>query len=129
MVGLFQNWQHNPDWTNEPKDFLDAADKIRGLVKDNTSVTLPEYFYCSLFHCCNDFCSTYIKCCNGCGRTSHFDTYCDFSCSDCPSTDHRFHSCPKFLSWLHNPKTTYHSKWLRLVKRWILRYPPTAFKD
>ena len=117
---------------SKPKDFLDAGAKIRGIVafvKDNTPVTLPEYFHYSLFHCSIAFCRTHLKCCNGCGRTSHSETYCDASCSDCPSADHRFHSCPKFLSWLHDSKTSYHSTWRKLVANWILTYPPPTFKD
>jgi hypothetical protein len=111
---------------SRPKDYLDADDKIRA---NDSSLTLPEYFHYSLFQCSTAFCRTHLKCCNGCGRTSHPNTDCDASCSDCPSSAHRFHSCPKFLSWLHDPKTSYHSTWLQLVANWILRYPPPAFKD
>ena len=115
-----------------PKDFLDAGAKIRGIVtfvNDNTPVTLPEYFHYSLFQCSTTFCHSHLKCCNCCGRTSHSDTYCEASCSDCPSAVHRFYSCPKFLSWLHDSKTSYHSTWRKLVANWIIKYPPPAFKD
>ena len=115
-----------------PKDFLDAGAKIRGIVtfvNDNTPVTLPEYFHYSLFQCSTTFCHSHLKCCNCCGRTSHSDTYCEASCSDCPSAVHRFYSCPKFLSWLHDSKTSYHSTWRKLVANWILSYPPPTFKD
>ena len=136
--GLFQFFSkvfklfHSSSFTEKgfvlsrPKDYLDADDKLRA---NDPSLTLPEYFYYSLFQCSTAFCRTNLKCCNGCGRTSHPNTYCDLSCSDCPSSAHRFHSCPKFLLWLHDPKTSYHSTWLRLVSNWILSYPPPAFKD
>ena len=99
--------------------------------KDTTSVTLSEYFHYSLFHCSTSFCSTHLKCCYTCGLSSHSDkrTTCSDPCSDCPSTDHKFHSCPKFLSWLHHPQTPYHLAWMQLVTNWFLFHPPPAFKD
>ena len=107
--------------------YFDIADKISA---QDMNLEVTDYFEYSRFHCILDFCVKYLRCCGFCGLSSCENHYvCMNPCSDCSSPDHRFHSCPKFLSWLHNPKTTYHSKWLRLVKKWILRYPPPAFKD
>ena len=113
---------------SEHPDFMDIERRLR--VKD-TSLTLPEYFRYSLFKCSVAFCRTYLKCCYMCGLTSHSDkiTFCIDSCSDCPSPDHAFYSCPKLLSWLHNSKIRYHSKWLRLVTKWISSNPPPVFKN
>ena len=113
---------------SEHPDVMDIDRRLR--VKD-TSLTLPEYFRYSLFKCSVAFCRTHLKCCYMCGLTSHSDksTFCIDSCSDCPSPDHAFHSCPKLLSWLHNSKTRYHSTWRKLVANWIIKYPPPAFKD
>ena len=107
---------------------LETGEKFR---VEDTSLTLSEYFHYSLSSCTINFCSHYLKCCFMCGLTSHSDkrTFCIDSCSDCPSPDHAFHSCPKFLSWLHNSKTRYHSKWLRLVTKWISAHPPSDFKN
>jgi hypothetical protein len=109
-------------------DLIDIGRKLRD--KD-TSLTLPEYFRYSLFHCSTAFCRTHLKCCVMCGLRSHSDKriLCFDSCSDCLSPGHCFLSCPKLLSWLHNSKTRYHSKWLRLVTEWISSNPPPDFKN
>ena len=118
-------------------DLFTAGLKNLGIVKDNTSVTLSEYFHYSLSSCSTDFCTTHLKCCFLCGLTSHCELtlysdkriLCIRKCSDCPSSDHCFHSCPKFLSWLHDPKSPYHSTWLRIVTKWISSHPPPDFKN
>ena len=112
-------------------DLLKAGLKIFGNVKGYPPVTLSEYFHLSLDNCSSDFCKFHLKCCAHCGLKPHstMEESCSSLCSDCQSSTHRFNSCPKFLSWLHDSMTPYHPTWLQLVAVWILSHPPPDFKN
>ena len=112
-------------------DLLKAGLKIFGNVKGYPPVTLSEYFHLSLDNCSSDFCKIHLKCCAHCGLKPHstMEESCSSLCSDCQSSTHRFNSCPKFLSWLHDSMTPYHPTWLQLVAVWILSHPPPDFKN
>jgi hypothetical protein len=97
----------------------------RKLRSQDSSITLPDYFMYSLYHCAYKFCDTHLKCCTFCGVTSH--RYCTDKCSDCDSNDHLFRSCPKLLRWLHDPDSPHHILWKNIVKTWIISCPPPHF--
>ena len=60
-----------------------------------------------LLDCTHNFCDTHLNCCSSCGAKSH--SICIDKCSDCASSYHFFHSCPKLLRWLHEHGTSYHT--------------------
>jgi hypothetical protein len=94
--------------------------------RQDPSLTLQEYFQCSLYRCAYTFCTTHLKCCPYCGDTSHRDCG-DQQCLDCDSDDHLFRSCPKLLRWLHDPVNSHHLIWKNVVTDWIISNPPPRF--
>ena len=98
--------------------FMDLGDKIRN---QDSSITLPDYFQYSLFHCVNNACITHLKRCSSCGIRSH--SLCFSKCLDCTSGNHSFHSCSKLLRLLHDSDASHHLIWKKIITNWIISYP------
>jgi len=121
---LFHLSSFNTNGCKFPKSsFIWLDDKI---LSQDSSVTLPDCFKYCLLYCAANFCITQLNCCSCCGVKSH--SLGIDKCSDCASSDHLFHSCPKLLRRLHESATSHHLLWKNIVREGIISCPSPHFK-
>ena len=105
---LFQLSNFNENGCKFPKPYyIVLSENIR---RQESSIKLPDYLQYRLFHCVDNFCTTHLNCCSYCGDKYH-GWLCHSKCTDCTSGNHFFHSCPKLLSWLHDPDASHYLIW------------------